>query len=335
MSRWRGFVNCRPGTVRHLLPAACWFACAINGCTNGSPAQDESRHDAGAGGTGSTSPATGGVGATAGVCSAPGTRTERHVGNLDYESCTKCHADTDVYGWGGWVYNNAVGDDWVAGATVTIINDDGTKLTAITEEFGFFTFQKTNDAGTIGSKYTACVSKCPYTLCSTTAHTSPDCQTSNCHGAKNLLIYLPQDSPTQGTGGTGGTTNCLPPASGGPRVHAAKDYDSSDKDCRWCHPMTYTGGYVYDGVTSNNVVSKATVTIKPATGNQITAVSGPGGMIFLGQYDASGTKTVPLTAPYTACVSKCPDTACSDAGTHTNTDDCSTCHNDQLRIHLN
>ena len=331
MSRRRGPVNYNPGTVLHLLIAAFWFACAINGCTNASPAA-ATRSDAGVGGTGSTSPATGGVGATAGVCSAPGTLTERHPGNLDYESCTKCHADTDTWGWGGWVYNNAAGDDWVAGATVTITNDDGSKVTALTEEFGFFTLRK---QGPIGSKYAACVSKCPYTLCSTTPHTSPDCQTSNCHGAKNLLIYLPQGSPAQGTGGSGGTTNCKAPAPGGPRVHAAKDYDSSDRDCQICHDSTYTGGYVYDGVTSNNVVSMATVTIKPATGAQITAVSGPGGMIFLGQYDSSGVTTVPLTAPYTACVSKCPNTACSDAGTHTNTDDCSTCHNDQLRIYLN
>jgi hypothetical protein len=98
------------------------------------------------------------------VCSAPATLTERHPGNLDYESCTKCHADTDLWGWGGWVYNNAAGDDWVAGATVTITNDDGSKISAITEEFGFFALKNWS---TTGSKYVACVSKCPYTLCST------------------------------------------------------------------------------------------------------------------------------------------------------------------------
>jgi hypothetical protein len=117
-------------------------------------------------------------------------------------------------------------------------------------------------------------------------------------------------------------------------VHSSVDFDGSDKDCRICHDSSYTGGYVYDGVTSNNVVSMATVTIKPTSGAQITAVSGPGGMFFLGDYGTK-TTTIPLTAPYTACVSKCPKTVCSDAGTHTTTDNCGTCHNDQQRIYLN
>jgi hypothetical protein len=179
------------------------------------------------------------------------------------------------------------------------------------------------------------VSKCPNTLCATKPHTNGDCQTAACHGGKDHLIYLPQDSLVQNTGGTGGGTNCKAPASDGARVHAAKDFDSSDKDCRICHDSTYTGGYVYDGLTSNAVVSMATVTIQPAVGQTITAVTGPGGMFFLGEYgNGSKTVTVPFTAPYTTCVSKCPKTICSAAGTHTTTDSCGSCHNDQLRIHL-
>jgi len=329
-----------PGSeaLSRALAAACFIAFAANGCSRntastntlnigGSHASGGSSTNAIAGGTSSVNKATGGIGANGGVCSAPGTRTNRHVGNYDYESCSKCHDSS----WrGGWLYNNTAGDDWVAGATVTVTNGDGSKMTAITEAEGFFYLE----GWTVGSTFIPCVSKCPYTLCATKAHTSGDCQTAGCHGDKNNLIYLPQDSPAQNTGGASSTSNCTPPASGGPRVHSALDYDSNDQSCRICHDSTYTGGYVYDGVTSNNVISMATVTIQPTNGTTITVVSGPGGMFFLGQYGATNT-TIPLTAPYKACVSKCPKTVCSSESTHTTTDNCGDCHNDQLRIYLN
>jgi hypothetical protein len=265
------------------------------------------------------------MGAVAGVCSAPATRTNRHPGTYDYQSCNSknCHSGW----WGGWVYNDSAGDMWVAGATVTITNADGGKVTAITEEQGFFYLE----GWTMGSSFIPCVSKCPYTLCATKAHNSSDCQTAACHGGKNRLIYLPQDLPAQNTGGASSGTNCKPPAYGGPRVHSAKDFDSSDRDCRICHDSTYTGGYVYDGLTSNTVVPMATVTITPSSGSPISAVTGPGGMFFLGEVGTPSTR-IPLPAPYIACVSKCPTTLCSAA--HANSDDCSTCHNDQLRIYV-
>jgi hypothetical protein len=313
-----------------VLAAACCIASAANGCSStGTPAGGgtttggTNTGGTGTGGTSSVDPATGGMGAIGGACSAPAIRAELHPGDYDYESCSVCHTDW----WGGWLYNNPTGDAWVAGATVTITNGDGSQVSAITEEEGFFFLE-----GTFGSNFTPCVSKCPYTLCAKEVHTSSDCQTAECHGGKDRLIYLPQDSPPHNTGGSGGS-GCTPPASGGPRVHSARLYDSSENDCRICHDATYTGGYVYDGLTSNTVVSMATVTITPVGGSPITAVTGPGGMFFLGDMGPPSVR-IPLPAPYTACVSKCPTTLCS--ASHATTDDCSTagCHDARLRIFL-
>ncbi|MBN1610839.1 MAG: hypothetical protein JW940_29680 [Polyangiaceae bacterium] len=314
-----------PGALLGALGAVCWVVCVANGCTSNSDGSGALPSTGGAstGGTSSVDPATGGVGAIGGACSPPATRTELHPGDYDYESCSACHTDW----WGGWLYNNRAGDAWVAGATVTITNDDGSQLSAITEQEGFFFLE-----GTFGATFTPCVSKCPHTLCATEVHTSSDCQTPACHGGKDRLIYLPQDPPAQTTGGSTGS-GCTPPASGGPRVHSARLYDKSENDCRICHDATYTGGYVYDGLTSNAAVSMATVTITPASGAPITAVTGPGGMFFLGDLGPPSVR-IPLVAPYTACVSKCPNTLCS--ATHTTTDDCSTagCHDARLRIYL-
>jgi hypothetical protein len=304
-----------------VLVAACCAASATHACASNPEGSDaQSTGGAGTGGTSSVDPATGGVGAVGGACSAPATRTELHPGDYDYESCSKCHTDW----WGGWLYNNPAGDAWVAGATVSVTSNDGSQITAITEAEGFFFLE-----GTFGSTFTPCVSKCPNVLCATEVHSSSDCQTPACHGGKGRLIYLPQESPAQNPGGTA----CAPPASGGPRVHSARLYDTSENDCRICHDATYTGGYVYDGPTSNTAVPMATVTITPAGGSPITAVTGPGGMFCLGDMGPPSVR-IPLTAPYTACVSRCPTTLCS--ATHATTEDCSIagCHDARLRIYV-
>lgn len=254
-------------------------------------------------------------------CTEPVTGANTHLGAYDYETCSVCHTDL----WGGWLYDSPVGDSWIGGATITLTHDDGSTVTAASADDGFFSFE-----GTIGSSYTPCVSKCPDTVCAPEKHTSPDCQASGCHGRKDHLIHLPQipvAAPPTGV-------DCEPPASGGARVHAAWDFDSDYQSCRICHDETYTGGYVYDGLTSATVVAQATVTITPANGTPIKAVTGPGGMFFLGEVGPPPSKRLPLTAPYTACVSKCPDTVCSLPGTHPTADNCGDCHNEELRIHL-
>jgi hypothetical protein len=216
---------------------------------------------------------------------------------------------------GGWVYTNAQGDAWVESATVTLANGDGTTVTAQTAVDGFFLLE-----GTVTETFTPCVSRCDNETCAAEPHTSTDCQNAACHGAMGRLIHVAQSGVAANTGGTSG--DCMPPASGGPRMHYP-DYDL--QRCALCHDATYVGGYVYDGITSNTAVSMATLTLTPANGVPITAVTGPGGMFrVVGNF----------TAPYTACVSKCPDKACSAPSTHTTTEDCVVCHNAALRIHL-
>ena len=67
------------------------------------------------------------------------------------------------------------------------------------------------------------------------------------------------------------------------------------------------------------------MTLTPATGTPIKVVSGFLGMFFIGTISDTITPT-PLSAPYTACISKCPLTVCSTTNGHTTTDDCVTCH---------
>jgi hypothetical protein len=256
-----------------------------------------------------------------GPCTPAVTGARVHTGNFDTKSCNVvgCHSDFV----GGWLYTDSGGETVVGEATITVTNEDGTVVTAVAASDGFFSLiGNTEMIGKIAGSYKVCVSKCPNTVCSTTPHTNNDCQISGCHGGDSPKIYL-----TQNTGGanagSGGASGCAQLASGGPKVHNADSYDS--QSCRICHGNIYTGGFLYDGVTSNRAVARATVTLTPKSGPPLTAVTGPGGMFYY-----SGI----VKAPYTVCASKCQDTVCSDAGTHTTTDDCRTCHDETTRIHL-
>lgn len=267
-------------------------------------------------GSGGAAPGgTGGQGASTGgePCVPAPTDARRHPGVYDYKSCDSCHSGM----LGGWVYSNAAGDAWLAGATVTVRNSDGTTVVAPTAVDGFFHLE-----GTITSSFTPCVSRCSDEFCAANAHSSTDCQNAACHGAKDHLIYLAQPG-SAGTGGSSGGSDCTAPASGGPRMHYP-DYD--DQSCgQFCHDPSYVGGYLYNGVSGTEPVSMATLTLTPTNGTPMVAVTGPGGMFQIqGQ----------LTAPYTACVSKCPDKVCSAPTTHTTTDECYVCHVPTLRIHL-
>lgn len=274
---------------------------------------------AAAGSTSSSGPSGGTNSTTTQSCSLPPNEERRHPGVYDYKSCMDCHGDTY---WGGWVYSNSAGDAWIDNATVTLKGSDGATVTMRTAQDGFFSVKPAEN--NIPATFTPCVSKCSSENCATKVHSSADCQTAACHGGNNRLIYLTEGGGgLQNTGGTGSTgTNCKPPASGGPRMHYP-EYDG--QTCATCHESSYVGGYVYDGVSSSTPVSMATVTITPANGSPVVAVTGPGGMF---QFKEG------FTAPYTACVSKCPNTLCSAKSTHTNTDDCAVCHIETLRVFI-
>lgn len=268
-----------------------------------------------------------GTGGSTVACSPPSTSPTEHSGNYDNISCNKadCHkGDPKI---GGWVYASAKGYPWIAGATITITNTDGTILKAVSGDDGFFDF---GDAPKVTAQYKACVSKCPSTDCNLTAHTSTDCLSSGCHALPTERIYV--TTANAGTGGAGGSsgTNCKAPVAGGPYVHAEKIYSATNNQpCAGCHfepKPVYVGGFLYDGPTGTKTVSEATIVLTPSSGSPVTTVTGPDGMFFFGTNGITvSTQTIPT--PYTACVSKCPTAAvCSLTNQHTTSDDCGTCH---------
>jgi hypothetical protein len=227
---------------------------------------------------------------------------------------------------GGWIYTNPKGPPFVGGATITIYNADGSTVTSLSAEDGFFQI-----ADPVKPPYKTCVSKCPGTNCSLTPHPNADCQTSNCHGKPSQKIYLSLD----GTADAGtpppvdaGSGNCAQPASGGPYMHTEPVFGSQACSTGGCHRApkpVYQGAFLYDGPSSSTTVAEATLTITPASGAPIKVVSGIWGMFFIGSITDTVTAT-PFSAPYTACVSKCPLTVCSITNGHTTSDDCGTCH---------
>ena len=238
-----------------------------------------------------------------------------HPGNFDYASCNSeyCHAD-----WvGGWVYNNPQAEAVVQGATVTVQNSDGTVLGAVTRSDGFFVLLSDPAlGGYILPPFTPCVSRCPSTVCADNPHTNLDCQSSGCHGRADSHLYVPQPDSAD-------DLPCENLPWGGPRVHDAFTWDTLS--CQICHDSSYFGGFVYDGLTSNTAVARATVSLFPMNGSPIYAVTGPGGMF---QFENG------IIAPYTACVGKCDFFVCSRPDTHPTIDDCRVCHDESNRIHV-
>ena len=313
-----------------LVPALAGWAVAACGDQG-----DQSNGAAATGGTSDASVETGGTGleSTGGggsggqSCTAPVPGARTHPGNFDTDSCNRADCHTGVVG--GWLYNNAAGDRWIGEATITITSSDGTVVAGISASDGFFQLN-----GPITPPYMACASLCPDTTCTITAHLDTDCQNPACHGGTSPRVYLTQAADIPSTGGAGGTGggggNCIPPASGGPRTHVASEYDTFG--CRMCHMEEgYTGGFLYDGIDSTTPVAQATFTLTAQDGTVLTAVSGPGGMFYF-------PGLVP--APYTICVSKCPDTVCSGPENHPDDTDCRECHKleddpeGQPRLHL-
>ena len=261
---------------------------------------------------------SGGTSTGGAPCALPPDTARTHPGNFDNRSCNSagCH----VQFVGGWVYTNAAADGLVGQATVTLTSSDGSQVTAQTASDGFFQLE-----GAVTSPFTPCVVKCEDEACATEPHTSTDCQGSSCHGADNQRIHLTQGPvEPQGTGGVAAGEDCTPPASGGPHVHVAAEYNTVA--CQICHDQLYTGGFLYDGITGTTTVAQATITLTPENGGAaLTAVTGLDGMFYF-------EGIVP--SPYTVCVSKCPNTVCGSAVSHSGPDDCRTCHDDTQRIYL-
>lgn len=309
--------------VRGLVGATIGVWLSAIGCNS----NDESGGSAGTGGSTSTGASIGGSTAatTAIACTqaVPGAKTHP-VGNYDNLSCNK--ANCHVGEIGGWVYVSKNGYPWVSGATITITNTDDTVLTTTSADDGFFRFET---GAKVTPEYKVCVSKCPSTDCNLTPHTSTDCLSAGCHALPTLRVYVttPNLGGTGGTGGAASGTNCTPPVSGGPYTHLESGFSvTNNQPCVNCHELPYIGGYLYDGPTSSKTVAEATLVVTPASGTPLTAVTGPDGMFFFGT-DATVTVPQAITAPYTACVSKCPTaTVCSITNGHTTTADCGTCH---------
>jgi len=158
-----------------------------------------------------------------------------------------------------------------------------------------------------------------------------DCLASTCHAMPNQRIYV----TTPGVGGTGGAgtvpgENCAQPAPGGPYVHLETVFSAyNNQPCVGCHVTEtpqYKGGFLYDGPNSSTTVAEATVTLRPANGAPLTAVTGPDGMFFFGTVGTTTTARQ-IPTPFTACVSKCPTSEiCSLPNEHTTDADCGTCH---------
>ena len=278
------------------------------------------------------------AGSTKLACTAAQPGAQSHpCGNYDILSCNAPNCHGTMIG-GGWVYTNPNGPPFLGGATITIYNIDGSIVTSVSGDDGFFEI-----VDPVKPPYKVCASECPGTNCSLEAHPSADCQTSNCHGKPGQKIYVSLDSGNKPDAGNtpatdAGSGNCTPPASGGPYTHTEPAFGNQACSSGGCHcpPGTvFQGGFLYDGPLSSTTIAEATLTITPASGKPIKVVSGVDGMFFIGTVTDSATP-IPLTAPFTACVSKCPTTVCSTPNGHTTTNDCqsSNCHDSYQHVYL-
>jgi hypothetical protein len=277
-------------------------------------------------------------------CTAPVADARPHAaGNYDNRSCNVLGCHEDMLG-GGWVYATPNGPPWVAGATITISNIDGTTVKAYSGEDGFFQIKSK-----VTPPFKVCVSKCPDTNCSLLPHPNGLCQTSNCHGTSNQRIYVSHNTGgAPAVGGnwmSGDAGSCAPPTYGGPYTHSEYSFGQQPCSTGGCHcapKPVFNGGFLYDGPASSNTlhgfigsntVAEATITLVPASGKPITVVTGPDGIFFFGTVSSKSVPTT-LTAPYTACVSKCPLSICSTTNGHKTTGDCQTsdCHGPDLNM---
>lgn len=141
------------------------------------------------------------------------------------------------------------------------------------------------------------------------------------------IVNTPSGGRDAATGGTnpvvGGGKSCIAANPNIPKNHSAEGFDT--EPCSGCHGTAMSGGFVFDS-SGKFPISEATVTLTPPSGAKRTAVTGSNGM-FSFQGD--------ITAPFEACVSKCPDTVCSKVTDHADAGDCGICHGaTTTQIHL-
>jgi hypothetical protein len=101
------------------------------------------------------------------------------------KACMSCHGSGQSPNMkaAGTLYSTANGGSAVSGATVTITDSKGTKITMVTGSSGnFYT------SSTISFPATVQVSKCPDTATMPTTITTGDC--NSCHNS-SMRIHLP------------------------------------------------------------------------------------------------------------------------------------------------
>ncbi|HMA97729.1 MAG TPA: hypothetical protein VKP30_33820 [Polyangiaceae bacterium] len=138
---------------------------------------------------------------------------------------------------------------------------------------------------------------------------------SSLGGNTTLVTKASGGASTAQAGGTTAATarSCVPASQDGPPDHLSSGYES--QPCSDCHHDALRGGLVYN--PAGDTVAGATIEITPQDGSVLQAVTGSNGMFVVRE---------PISAPYVACVSKCPDMRCSKSSDHPSTDDCGTCH---------
>lgn len=107
-------------------------------------------------------------------------------------NCVSCHSEPELIG--GYLYDGPTSRTTVSEATITITPSDGDPIETVTGPDGMFFFGKVAYPAvptTLGTPYTACVSKCDKQLCSLeNGHTTADdCRT--CHdGRTESRVYV-------------------------------------------------------------------------------------------------------------------------------------------------
>lgn len=121
----------------------------------------------------------------------PYTHSEYSFGQ---QSCTigGCHGPPKPVFEGGFLFDGPTSTKTVAEATITIIPAGGPPIRVITGPDGMFFFGTVATVSVpqiIPLPYTACVSKCPLTICSiTNGHTTAEnCQASQCHVSPSII----------------------------------------------------------------------------------------------------------------------------------------------------
>jgi hypothetical protein len=135
----------------------------------------------------------GAAGCSAPTPGGPYVHTEWVYGN---QPCSGggCHSPPKAIFNGGFLYDGPTSTTTIPEATIQLIGADGSRMTTVSGIDGMFFFGTVSADSVpwnIKAPYTACVSKCPLSVCSATnSHTTNgDCQTSSCHNW-DMKVFL-------------------------------------------------------------------------------------------------------------------------------------------------